>query len=249
MITRLQLGTSRLENIRPEVREKFLDKSWLHLGDPENEALISKSFSISYLFEIFKSKNISFIFTKIFQKIYRNKRRNSNRGVIELYSETNFKVFYFRKADMLPFDDNSIDFIYSEHFFEHLFFDEAFALFRECHRILKPYGVIRTCVPDADLRIYEKPEPLGFPNKKLPYSDPGKHKTRWSVYALEETLRLAGFESQPLRYCDKWGKYNIQHPLSNADAYDRCPEKEMIFDLSYIYRTDSLIIDGIKKSF
>ena len=59
----------------------------------------------------------------------------------------------------LPFFDNSIAAIYSEHFFEHLdFYTEAHPFLRECLRCLQPRGVLarisvpmrgRTCEPIA----------------------------------------------------------------------------------------------------
>jgi len=48
----------------------------------------------------------------------------------------------------LPFADNSADFIYSSHFLEHLFKDEAQRVLRESLRALKPGGIVRICVPD-----------------------------------------------------------------------------------------------------
>src|SRR5215831_13178788 len=59
----------------------------------------------------------------------------------------------------LPFSDNSVDAIYSEHSFEHLDLDaEAKPYLRECLRCLRPGGVIRLVVPDAGayLRAYGK---------------------------------------------------------------------------------------------
>jgi len=48
----------------------------------------------------------------------------------------------------LLFEDNSVDFIYNEHFIEHLSADEAKSFFKECHRVLKPGGVLRIATPD-----------------------------------------------------------------------------------------------------
>ena len=57
--------------------------------------------------------------------------KNANTSVSdmsEIYNRTNFCDFYYQKGDRLPFDDNSINLVFSEHFFEHLFFDEALSL-------------------------------------------------------------------------------------------------------------------------
>ncbi|MFH1821224.1 MAG: methyltransferase domain-containing protein, partial [Methanobacteriota archaeon] len=41
----------------------------------------------------------------------------------------------------LPFDDNTADFIYASHFFEHVKEDEAEKISLECYRVLKPGGL------------------------------------------------------------------------------------------------------------
>lgn len=49
----------------------------------------------------------------------------------------------------LPFDDRSVDAIYSSHMLEHMYFNEAEALLVECRRVLRPDGVLRLALPDA----------------------------------------------------------------------------------------------------
>lgn len=49
-----------------------------------------------------------------------------------------------------PYKDNSVDFMYSEHFIEHLDFTEGTIFLKEAYRILKPGGVIRTSTFDID---------------------------------------------------------------------------------------------------
>ncbi len=44
--------------------------------------------------------------------------------------------------------DNSIDFIYSSHFLEHVHDDEALKILKDCFNALKPGGKIRFCLPD-----------------------------------------------------------------------------------------------------
>jgi len=52
--------------------------------------------------------------------------------------------------DKLPFDDNSVKGIFSEHFFEHIHYtEEAPGFLQECHRVLQPGGTLRVIVPDA----------------------------------------------------------------------------------------------------
>lgn len=59
----------------------------------------------------------------------------------------------------LPFKDNSVDFIYNEHFFEHLNIEESLSVLNDFKRILKPNGVIRISMPDLDeiVQIYLNP--------------------------------------------------------------------------------------------
>lgn len=56
----------------------------------------------------------------------------------------------------LPFMDDSVDFIYNEHFFEHFSIEESLSLLNELKRILKPKGVIRISMPDLDdiVKVY-----------------------------------------------------------------------------------------------
>lgn len=60
---------------------------------------------------------------------------------------------YLDLKNKLPFPDQSVDFIYSEHVLEHLEYLEAKNLLKECYRVLKPNGVIRTALPDLDFFI------------------------------------------------------------------------------------------------
>lgn len=247
-ITRLQLGASRLEALDRTVVPTFLDKTWMHLGDP---APTRPRYAASRLTELFRTNSLSYIARSTFQRLFATEPRvkRSELELSELYSRTNFSDFHYRKGDRLPFDDDSIDFVFSEHFFEHLFLDESLALLRECYRVMKPFGVVRTCVPDADLRTYMPPESPGFPDTKLPFSSPYKHKMRWSMYSLAEAIELAGFKAIPLRYCDKSGDYIKVSPSDIVNGYQDCPERDLIFDLSYVWRKDSsLIVDGVKKT-
>lgn len=50
----------------------------------------------------------------------------------------------------LPFEDESIDFIYSSHFLEHLTPEQAVFVLRVCKRVLKSGGILRLVVPDLE---------------------------------------------------------------------------------------------------
>ncbi|MGH6628604.1 MAG: class I SAM-dependent methyltransferase [Burkholderiales bacterium] len=63
----------------------------------------------------------------------------------------------------LPFRDASADFIHTEDFVDQLDLEHAACFLRECHRVLKPGGVIRVLTPDVEqlTRLYlHEPEKL-----------------------------------------------------------------------------------------
>lgn len=53
----------------------------------------------------------------------------------------------------IPFPDNSLDKIYSSHFFEHLTYKQAQILLKDCIRALKDGGLFSICVPNARMYI------------------------------------------------------------------------------------------------
>src|SRR5690349_2876248 len=115
-ITRLQLGTSRLERLDPKTWSTFLKPSWIHFGDdvdpvPRNLSYVLREFTIPQMV------------TLAFGKLFRRHPSASNGQ--DLYGKTNFRPWIYNKGDRLPFGDSTLDFIYSEHFLEHLFFDES----------------------------------------------------------------------------------------------------------------------------
>ena len=48
----------------------------------------------------------------------------------------------------LPYEDNSVDFAFSEHFVEHLSREQGLAFLKEVRRVLKPHGTFRIVIPD-----------------------------------------------------------------------------------------------------
>lgn len=69
----------------------------------------------------------------------------------------------------LPLPDNSIKGIFSEHCLEHIAYFQCCRVLKEFYRILRPGGVVRIIVPDAELYLdlYQKGkqgESVEFPN-------------------------------------------------------------------------------------
>ena len=60
-------------------------------------------------------------------------------------------IRYMDAGKPYPFPDNSFEYIYSEHLFEHLSIEEQAVMLQECHRLLKPGG--RMCMTMPNLHF------------------------------------------------------------------------------------------------
>ena len=84
----------------------------------------------------------------------------------------------------LPFEDNSVDIVYSKSFLEHLPNPEP--ILEECYRILKPNGRILHLVPDWEA------------NYKI-YFDDHTHKTPFTMTTMRDLYKICGFEPGEIR--------------------------------------------------
>lgn len=75
-----------------------------------------------------------------------NKKVSKNWITIDLSKNANVQ---FDVRIGLPFEDESISLIYSEHFLEHLTYKEMCEFLKESLRVLKKRGVFSVCVPNA----------------------------------------------------------------------------------------------------
>lgn len=53
----------------------------------------------------------------------------------------------------LPFEDNSVDYIFHEHFIEHLTVEEGQTALKDFLRVLRPGGVMRIATPDLETTV------------------------------------------------------------------------------------------------
>ena len=67
----------------------------------------------------------------------------------------------------LPSSDGRFEGVYSEHFFEHLYTDDARRFLRECHRVLRRNGVLRISVPDGERYVRSYVTDRGWLDKQL----------------------------------------------------------------------------------
>jgi predicted SAM-dependent methyltransferase len=79
-------------------------------------------------------------------------------GQLDIAWPGNIRVHDVRRG--LPFPVGAFGAIYASHFLEHLHFEEARHLLRECFRVLQPGGFLRLVVPDLQLLVREYLEEL-----------------------------------------------------------------------------------------
>ena len=120
-----------------------------------------------------------------------------------------------REGEPLPFVDSSVDVVFSEHFLEHLSFDEGRHFLRESQRILRPGGLFRVSCPDLDwiagllrsgsedwralAHVYESigdvaEGEIDGPEGAINWAFYGHdHKHLWNLRQLERELSACGF--------------------------------------------------------
>lgn len=99
----------------------------------------------------------------------------------------------------IPVLNGQADFIYSSHFLEHLFRREGEHLLRECHRVLRPEGLVRIAVPDLEyaLSLYASGEKekmlLNYFFVEDMESHYARHKYMYDFAMLKALLESVGF--------------------------------------------------------
>lgn len=108
----------------------------------------------------------------------------------------------------LPFDNESVDFIYCSHLLEHLTREEGKKLSRDAHKVLKQNGVFRVVVPDLKLAAqkYVEGDLDFFETQSGPIADQFMsynmfhdfHKWAYDSESLKFLLHAAGFEKDKI---------------------------------------------------
>ncbi|MFC1993393.1 methyltransferase domain-containing protein [Chloroflexota bacterium] len=100
----------------------------------------------------------------------------------------------------IPFANESIDYIYTSHFVEHLYRDEAKMFMTETYRALKKGGMIRVGIPDLQyaFSLYKRGRTeealnLFYVNSKS--EDNNYHRYMYDFNSLQNLMRYAGFRN------------------------------------------------------
>lgn len=152
---------------------------------------------------------------------------NSDNNIAKL--DLNFDL-----RNPLPFEENSVDFIYNEHFLEHLTVEEGLKALRDFKRVLKPGGVLRIAMPDlADMvKTYNNKNwkidnaesfykwGLNFLQTRAEYLNVNfkcwGHKWLYDKEELERRLKEAGFLN--IEFCElRKSKFNELKHLETRD--------------------------------
>ncbi len=128
-------------------------------------------------------------------------------------SHLNESVQYVDALKRLPFEDESFQYVFSEHFIEHLPFEDGIKFFKESCRVLRRGGVLRTATPDldflCDLKNLDSPLKRQYveyvfnsfaPEKPKSYVTCTNtafygwgHRFIWNASFMEEVLKKMGF--------------------------------------------------------
>ncbi len=113
----------------------------LNIGCGFNQ-IIDNYINIDYM-KNYKYEKFKFYIKKILKRF--NLYHHPNFSNFEKYFST---VIILDVKKGLPFDDNSIDVVYSSHLIEHFSKEEGIFFLSEIYRILKKDGILRLVTPD-----------------------------------------------------------------------------------------------------
>lgn len=125
----------------------------------------------------------------------------------------------------LPFPSNSVDTIFHEHVMEHMAPHQGYMLMKECYRLLKPGGVLRIVMPDANkyIRSYIDPE-----NEFINSWRPGRFTP---MIALQEEFYGFGhraiYDSTTVQlFCRTAGFSLVESKMFGESRIVPCPDSE-----------------------
>lgn len=146
----------------------------------------------------------------------------------------NLDMDFFKGIDLindvrkgLPFKDKTFDYVFAEHFIEHLTRDEGKNFLKECFRILKIDGILRISTPNLDwvwlshYRIPASEEEKRFYSEILNRAFYGwGHRFLYNDVVLLDLLKEAGFSE--IKFF-KYGESEDEN-LKNLERHPKDPD-------------------------
>lgn len=175
------------------------------------------------------------------------------------------ETMYLDATKRFPFDDSTFDYIHTEHMIEHISWQDALRMLKECRRILKSTGTLRVATPDLAvmLDLYNRRDSLaeryvayiadvagqGFladiPIRHHPvfvintvFYDWG-HRFLYDAETLMATMRLAGFTS--MRGCAS-GQSDDPH-LAGLEFHGRGAE-QLGVDMREVAEFETMVVEA-----
>jgi len=156
----------------------------------------------------------------------------------------------------LPYEN--LDFIFAEHFIEHLAFDDAQRFLRECRRALAPHGVLRLTTPNLDWVWLTQYHPGEWQQAGEAVRDcfwmnkafrGWGHQFLYNVQTLTECLHDAGFaEIVPASYGE-----SRHEELRGIERHEKYADTHLphivIVEASGVRRGKSETLEGPMKEF
>lgn len=140
------------------------------------------------------------------------------------------KIHYLNAAKKFPFDDNSVDAIYSSQMIANFTRSQTLFCLKECYRVLKSDSIIRITTQDLDhwMNHYDPENPdTTLEHFYQPAVEGNKNRIHWMYngFSLKNILEDAGF------------KETEECSLGKG----RCPDVHILD-----YRADSIFVEGVK---
>ena len=165
-----------------------------------------------------------------------------NIDILDLKKFAELNHYNFKQLDIrepLPYDENTIDLIFTSHTLEHLTDREALQLLEECNRILKPGGLIRIAVPDsrklAEEYIYGTIKQYSCINKGVEQSQTdidalnhllwSGHKTIYDEVKLKKYLEQTNFYD-----ISRTTPFHSRNPVMEKQTFISHPSVSLIIE-------------------
>jgi predicted SAM-dependent methyltransferase len=123
---------------------------------------------------------------------------------------------YLDATRPFPIPDGALNYVFSEHVFEHLAYQDGLTMLRECHRTLKPGGKVRIATPNllSLIRLFQESKT----DEMRTYID-GKLRANYWKEALPLTISP---ECVILNYeLKSWGHQFVYDPKTLTDSLER----------------------------